>query len=158
RFEELPAANHERTLQPPVALFPGSFRCPPMKGDPAMKRLVLPLLVLLWAIAGPALADGPEVVNYQGVLRNAGGTPLTGTYDMTFRFFDDPNQGDEILIDRHLAANGLGVSVSGGLFNVLLGDGVIADGGGPGVYASLLPVFSDYETVWLEMTVGTETL
>jgi len=122
-----------------------------------MRRLALPSLILLWAVAGPALA-GPEFVNYQGVLRNAGGTPLSGTYDVTLRFFDAATGGAEILVDRHTAAFGLAVTVTGGLFDVSLGDGQVSDGSGPGVFAGLDSVFDGYQDVWLEVTIGTETL
>jgi hypothetical protein len=122
-----------------------------------MRRLALPSLVLLWAIAGPALA-GPEFVNYQGVLRNAGGTPLSGAYDVTFRFFDAATGGDEILVDRHTAAFNLAVTVTGGLFDVRLGDGQVSDGSGSGVFDGLDSVFDTYQDVWLEVTIGSETL
>lgn len=68
-----------------------------------MRRLALPSLVLLWAVAGPALA-GPQLVNSQGVRRNAGGTLPSGTCDTTFRFFDAATGGEEIPVDRHAAA------------------------------------------------------
>src|SRR5262245_40634424 len=43
-------------------------------------------LVLL-AGSGLALgAEPPDLMNYQGVLRNAAGHPLSGNYEMIFRF------------------------------------------------------------------------
>ena len=119
--------------------------------------LVVLVLGTLTLDALPA-ADPPGLIQYQGVLRNSSGAPLTGTYDMVFRFFDAETGGGEILIDRHLAANAQPVSVAGGLFAVGLGSGQVADGSGPGVYASLADLFRDHDTVWMEVQVAAETL
>jgi hypothetical protein len=44
---------------------------------------------LLLFVAFPALAaDAPSLINDQGVLRGAADEPLTGDFDMVFRFFD----------------------------------------------------------------------
>jgi len=49
--------------------------------------------------------------------------------------------------------------VNGGLFSVELGGGLgVMDGSGPGTYNTLLAVFRDYASVWLEVTIGSETL
>ena len=45
----------------------------------------------------------PDVLNYQGVLRDASDAPLDGTYPMVFRFFDAAASGNEILVDEHFA-------------------------------------------------------
>ena len=50
------------------------------------------------------------------------------------------------------------VTITGGLFNVLLGGGAVSDGSGAGVYTSLTQVFRDYSTVWMAIQVGAETL
>jgi len=102
---------------------------------------------LVWA------TDPPERINYQGVLRSASDQPLDGSFAMTFRFFDDPTAGDEILVDTHAA-----VTVTGGLFNVQLGSGTVTDGTGPGTYTSLARVFGDYPELYLEVEVNGEDL
>jgi len=115
--------------------------------------------ILCLAISpGLFAASPPGLIDYQGVLRSAADEPLTGTYDMTFRFFDAQSGGNEILVDRHLAADARAVTVSGGLFAVELGGGVVADGAGPGTYVTLAPLFHDDTEVWLEVQVGMETL
>jgi len=119
---------------------------------------------LLAGMPGAAVAAvfPPAQINYQGVLRGSAGEPLTGDYEMTFRFFDAATGGNEILIDRHLASVGQQVTVAGGLFSVELCKGLVGfavlDGSGPGTYSSLVQVFRDYASVWLEVTIGTETL
>ena len=107
---------------------------------------------------GTHAATPPTLVNYQGVLRDQNDKPLSGAYDMTFRFMDADTAGSEILVEQHAAANANAVTVSGGLFSVALGSGTLTDGSGAGTYTSLDAVFRDYAGVWLEVTVGAETL
>jgi hypothetical protein len=113
-------------------------------------------------IVGVSLAAGaatpPTTVNYQGVLRNASDKPLAGTYDMQFAFYDAAGGGTQIMTDQHAAATFNAVTVAGGLFNVQLGGGTVADGTGAGAYTSLADVFRDYGAVYLEIKVGAETL
>ncbi|HYV86853.1 MAG TPA: hypothetical protein VFB49_13150 [Patescibacteria group bacterium] len=125
---------------------------------------ILPTSLLLACLAGlaagafPAIAatSPPALLNYQGVLRDAADKPRNGSFDMTFRFFDALSAGSEILVDAHAAPSG--VAVTNGLFNVLLGGGTITDGSGAGTYLSLDGVFRDYDTVYLEVQIGGETL
>ena len=126
-------------------------------------RMALAVLAgMLAAGTMPATAQvqvlPPDQMNYQGVLRDQNGNPLTGTYDMVFRFMDAATGGNEILVDSHTAANSNAVIVAGGLFDVALGTGTMSDGSGPGAYTVLRTVFRDYTDVWLEIEVGTETL
>jgi len=115
--------------------------------------------ILLPVVQGGLFAaNPPALTHYQGVLRGAADEPLTGAYDMDFRFFDLESGGNEILVDRHLAANAQAVAVEGGLFAVALGSGQVSDGSGPGIYASMADLFRDHSGVWLEVTIGAETL
>jgi len=117
------------------------------------------LLVLGYAGTGNALAvTPPDTMNYQGMLKDSAGNPLTGTYDMVFRFHDSESGGLAILIESHTAGLGNPVSVTEGLYDVILGTGDMADGPGVGTYTSLSEVFRDFADVWLEVQVGAETL
>jgi len=62
----------------------------------------------------------PGYVNYQGVLRNAEGNLLTGTYTMEFRIYDDPTGSIE---DGHRLwwSQYMNVPVRDGYFSLLLG-------------------------------------
>ena len=101
-------------------------------------------------LAGTAHAMGvPDLVNYQGVLRDAQGEPEDGDFDMRFRFFEADVAGNELLIDEHLAIGTGPVTVSGGLFNVALGGGNLLDGSGPGIFLTLSQVFGTEEEVYL---------
>ena len=125
---------------------------------------LLTAAVLACTLASPTnlvkAATPPARINYQGVLRNAAGDPLNGSYDMTFKFYSLDTGGVEILTDTRatIMPPGGPVIVTNGLFNAILGDGVVADGSGPGTYTSLAQVFRDYGVVWLEIKIGAETL
>jgi hypothetical protein len=123
-----------------------------------MKRPVMILAIALCAGHVIGGATPPDLINYQGVLRDASDRPLDGDYDMVFRFYNAETGGDEILIDRHTAGDSEPVTVSGGLFSVPLGAGAIQDGTGLGNYLSLADVFRDYGEVWLRVEVGGEVL
>jgi hypothetical protein len=116
--------------------------------------------ILFLPLAAPfaGAASPPDRVNYQGVLRSATGAPLSGTFDMVFKFWSAETSGVFILMDSHTAASGGAITATNGLFDVVLGTGVISDGTGAGTYATLSEVFRDYGTVFLELGVGVETL
>jgi hypothetical protein len=128
------------------------------RGRAAATAPLVLLLVVLVATPGARAAVPPTLVNYQGVLRDQNDKPLSGTYDMLFRFMDADTAGNEILIEQHAAVTANAVTVSGGLFSVALGSGTITDGSGAGTYTTLDAVFRDYGSVWLEIRVGAETL
>jgi hypothetical protein len=75
------------------------------------RRFVSVLVVLVPAVAALA-ATPPGFVNHQGVLRDPSDRPLSGTDDMTFRFYDAAAGGNEILVDAHTAGGGS----AGGIF------------------------------------------
>lgn len=100
-------------------------------------------------------ATPPALVNYQGVLRDASGAPLTGNYNMVFRFYSASSGGTFLLMDTHNAAAPSGqVSVSNGLFTAQLGAGTIS----AGAETTLANVFANRNPVYVEIQVGTETL
>lgn len=125
-----------------------------------MRKRTLIGLMLASVVVVPALeaATPPAIVNYQGVLLNAGGGPENGDRDMIFHFYDSSVAGNEILRDKHLLADAKQVSVMTGLFNVPLGTGVIEDGSGvfpDDPYDSLDKVFRGFQAVYLELEVRT---
>ena len=119
------------------------------------------VVAFVLAVAPAAVADTPDWVNYQGVLRDAAGVPRSGSFDMTFRFFDEEVGGNEILVDAHVASGTGAVGVLDGLFDVYLGSGAVSDGAAPlpgDPFTSLVDVFSAFQEVWLEITIGGEVL
>jgi hypothetical protein len=113
--------------------------------------LVVALLALttsVWArpLLEAAGSPGPSAttINYQGRLADAGGTPLSGSYAMTFALWDAPSGGNRVWGPENHAA----VPVSQGLFSVGLGS--LTSGGIPtGVWSG---------DRYLEIAVGGETL
>ena len=65
-----------------------------------------------------SLAAVPEMINYQGVLRDAMGTPLDTTVNMTFTIYDAATNGTILWTETQ----GF-ITTIGGLFTVLLGSG-----------------------------------
>ena len=129
-----------------------------LKGGPAARIAILVLACAAQAGVAVFAAGQPDLVNYQGVLRDASGNPRNGSFDITFRLFNAASGGSAILSDAHLASGGQAIVVTGGLFTASIGSGAITDGPGPGAYTSLALVFRDFSDVWLEIQVGAETL
>lgn len=79
--------------------------------------LVSLLLLVSTCLASVAHAAVPQGISYQGRLNDAGGSPLNGTVDITFRLYeDDGSTYPELWNETHAA-----VSVNSGIFNVVLG-------------------------------------
>jgi hypothetical protein len=89
-----------------------------------------------------SLADIPKLINYQGMLTDDSGNPLTGTYDITFKIYNASSEGDE-----RWAETQTDVAVTDGLFNVILGGATV---GGMDLNFS--------EEYWLEITVEGELM
>jgi len=82
-----------------------------------MKRFVsLSVLVILVLLAGLSLAGIPRLINYQGMLTDNSGNPLSGSYNLTFKIYGQASGGSALWTGTHN-----GVSVQNGLFNVILG-------------------------------------
>lgn len=119
-----------------------------------MRTFSLIFVLMVVAAGSVALgADPPEVIHYQGVLRDALDAPQTGAFGMTFRFFDDPAAGTEILCDSQT------VTVTNGLFGTTLGEAAhITACMGSGDEVPLVAAFADVTDLYLQVEVGTEVL
>ncbi len=96
------------------------------------------LVTLLALAAGSATAEVPLLVNYQGALTDLQGVPLEGTYDITFKIYTA--QGAPYSAWTEIHQN---VVVSGGIFNVILGE-----------IAPLTYTVFRFPERWLGITVG----
>jgi hypothetical protein len=78
-----------------------------------------------WAAPGPmsqpqtVLDASMGLLSYQGYLTDAGGEPLHGDVDITFRLYSTPSGGTALWAEAHTGQNA--VPVRDGLFNVMLG-------------------------------------
>ncbi|MCI0330449.1 MAG: tail fiber domain-containing protein [candidate division Zixibacteria bacterium] len=83
-----------------------------MKRIPVLTKLTA--LLALWTVA--VWAAVPQLINFQGVLRDGSGNPVAnGSYSVIFTIYDDPAAGNV------LWAETTSVSTTSGLFTVLLG-------------------------------------
>jgi len=86
----------------------------------AIFPIVLSVVVLLEILALPqcALAEIPQIINYQGKVTDSGGNPVAdGTYNMRFRIYDAATGGS-----LHWDSFTQSIAVSNGIFNVNLGE------------------------------------
>ncbi|HEX7402017.1 MAG TPA: hypothetical protein VF369_07545, partial [candidate division Zixibacteria bacterium] len=103
----------------------------------ALAAVAVGMLVFWGSYASAAI---PHLINYQGMLTDNSGTPLNGTYSITFKIYNDPSAGTKKWEETQPS-----VSVTNGLFNVILG--------------SVIPINLDFsEDYWLDITVGGETM
>ena len=85
-----------------------------------MKRFVPILAMLALVLAGPALAQAPQTISYQGVLTDGAGNLLpNGFYDLTFRIYNVPVAGVALYTEAHTGVNHVQVATGG--FSVILG-------------------------------------
>ena len=117
----------------------------------AMAVIVAVVTAVGALIAALCFAGVPELLNYQGKLTDDSGQPLTGTYDMTFKLWSHQTDTDPSYLKWTETWNtgSSQVTVTDGLFNVVLGS--INTG-------TLGTVFEANDTLYLEITVGAETL
>jgi hypothetical protein len=85
--------------------------------------IVVVCLILLFWLTTLCLADIPKLINYQGMLTDAGETPIDGARNMTFRIYDDTTGGGVLQWSETQS----GVQVDNGLFNVILGKSTALD-------------------------------
>lgn len=93
----------------------------------------------------------PDYINFQGYLTNTAGSPVNIPVDMTVRLWSDEvsvDNGDFMYFEEHL-----GVQVDSGLFNLLVGLGVIDQGNDP----FSADIFNEPE-IWLELEIDGEVL
>ena len=75
------------------------------------------VMVSVLAFVFPAFADVPYLINYQGIVTETDGTPITGTHDVTFKIYPDSLPATSPLwTELHT-----GIEIDEGLFNVILG-------------------------------------
>jgi hypothetical protein len=95
------------------------------------------VIVMLTLSAGVVWADEvTSAINYQGRLADSSGSPLSGTYTMTFRLYEAATGGTALDMDIH------DVVVTDGLFNTAI---------------AFDTSYFDGRELWLGVTVGTDS-
>lgn len=113
--------------------------------------LIFPFLGLLFiSSASNAAGTAPDLVNYEGILTDASGAPVTpdGTYTLQFRIWDDAVDTDAT---HRIWSREFAVAVTQGRFNVIL-----SDAGTPisGEDVSLLADAFTAPDRWVQITVA----
>ncbi len=106
------------------------------------RSLVLGIMVIsvLFFSGSSVIAAIPHFINYQGMLTDNSGTPLSGSYNLTFKIWTDTTGGSSLWTETQN-----GVQVTNGLFNVIMGK------------QTALNLAFDQQ-YWLEVGVGAETM
>jgi len=77
--------------------------------------IAIAVMILIRSV--PAVADIPQVINYQGKVTDTGGTPVAdGMYNMQFDIYNSDTGGTSLW-----SSGTISVEVTGGVFSVLLG-------------------------------------
>ena len=98
------------------------------------------LLIFLLALSLNLLGQVPKTINFQGYLTDPSSAAIDGTRDMKFSLFDAVTGGNELWFEDKT-----GVTITKGLYNVILGD--------------TKPVDLPFDKVYfLQVKVGTEVL
>jgi hypothetical protein len=106
-----------------------------------MKKVLFLMGMCLYVYLSVGLAaDIPKTINYQGMLTDTLGNPVTGFHNLAFRIWNHPTSGSVRWYENHF-----GVSIENGLFNVVLGKDS----------AIVLDFTEDY---WMGITVDAETM
>ena len=103
------------------------------------KKILLGVAVIGMLTLSTGVAWAGEVtsaINYQGQLADSSGSPLSGTYEMTFRLYEAATGGTALDTDIH------DVVVTDGLFNTEIG---------------FVQGCFDGRALWLGITVGTDS-
>ncbi|MGB8658579.1 MAG: hypothetical protein WCE90_12480 [Candidatus Zixiibacteriota bacterium] len=82
----------------------------------AVSSIGLMVVAVSILLCANCLAGVPQLINYQGVLKDSLGVPVTGDPGMEFSIWDDSIGGNRTWNETYVA-----VHVQNGLFNVLLG-------------------------------------
>jgi hypothetical protein len=135
---------------PPHALFGNLRAWLPSRGNVLFTLLIVAAFFWVQSIGAfpnnaPRAFTSTGTIAYQGRLANASGSPVTGTYNMLFRLYNASSGGTPLWEEYWMGSNS--VSVSNGLFNVMLGS----------LTAIPQSVITGNNTLWLGVTVGTDS-
>ena len=111
-----------------------------------MKRTIILASISVLCLLQTGWGQVPRTISYQGVLKDNNDAIVTdGQYDLTFRLFDVVEFGTPLWSEDHTADNSTAVTVTDGVFSVILG--------------STMPLSLNFDSqYWLEIVVGTTPL
>lgn len=93
-------------------------------GERIVFRLFFVLALALFSGISNASADILQQINYQGKLTDTSNISVpNGNYDIVFKIYDASAGGNLLWTGTHTTANGNPVTITSGIFSVLLGSG-----------------------------------
>ncbi|MCI0406483.1 MAG: hypothetical protein L0209_10545, partial [candidate division Zixibacteria bacterium] len=85
-----------------------------------MKRITMLLGAEILILCSMLYAAVPQLINFQGILRDGSGNPVANsTYSVTFKIYDAPSGGSILWTETQ------SVGTTSGLFTVLLGSATV---------------------------------
>lgn len=123
----------------------GRFHTGSHKPEHRIVRSAFIALLGLLLIANICLASdaAPQKINYQGLLKDSSGDPVTGTVSITFTIYDAASSGSVLWQETHSS-----VAVAEGGFSVVLGAGDVPAALGDDVFSA--------SERWLGITIGAD--
>lgn len=107
-----------------------------------MKKIYKALVIFLFIVPTMVFSTVPEQVNFQGMLEDSSGQPVTGNVDFIFSLYDSLENGLQLWAESQTA-----IPVNTGIYNVILG--------------SVTPLTTDIldsASIYLEISVNGEIL
>ncbi|MFA6567607.1 MAG: hypothetical protein WCS96_05295, partial [Victivallales bacterium] len=106
-------------------------------------------MILLFVFSVPSFA-APGTILYSGKLLDASGNIINGNIDMTVTIYDAAVAGTALYVDRNTAGLGNPVTVTDGIYSVVVGD----DAGGGGTYGNLPQALAFSDTLYVQITIA----
>ncbi|MFA6567732.1 MAG: hypothetical protein WCS96_05925 [Victivallales bacterium] len=124
-----------------------------VKKDVAFLFSGIVVMILLFVFSVPSFA-APGTILYSGKLLDASGNIINGNVDMTVTVYDALVAGTALYVDRNTAGLGNPITVTDGIYSVVVGD----DAGGGGTYPNLPQSLASSDTLFLQITIGADDL
>lgn len=117
---------------------------------------VLSCIALAFLLSASAWAqvDPPDLISFQGILRDSAGEPLSGTFDMVFSFYDADSGGNVLWREEFSSIVLPQITIDGGLFTATLGDTFHKTSGSE---PDLHTLFGTYSDVYLGIQIGVDS-
>ncbi|MFA6290304.1 MAG: hypothetical protein WC637_00910 [Victivallales bacterium] len=120
-----------------------------MKNGIAFLFSSLVALILAFCFSFSSLA-APGTILYSGKLLDAAGNIVNGNVDMTLTVYTLATGGTALYVDRNTAALGNPVTVTDGIYSVIVGD----DSSGGGTYDNLPQALAFSDSLYVQITIG----
>ncbi len=119
------------------------------KGKTKFLLSIITSIILLFIFSVPSFA-APGTILYSGKLLDATGNIVNGNIDMTVTIYDAAVLGTALYVDRNTTGLGNAVTVTDGIYSVIVGD----DAGGGGTYDNLPQALASSDNLYVQITIA----